>query len=138
MSKHKKNKVRVRFIGTNAENVTGSSILIETQTKKILVECGLYQGDESLLEQYRINKSRFPYKVKDIDYVIVLHSHIDHVGLIPKLYKQGTEAQIIAPVGLKQLFEVMGKDSAFIMERDAEDLTKKFNREFEPIYQRGY
>ena len=135
MSKHKKNKVRVRFVGTNAEKVTGSSVLIETQTKKILVECGLYQGDESLLEQYRINKSRFPYKVKDIDYVIVLHSHIDHVGLIPKLYKQGTEAKIIAPVGLKQLFEVMGKDSAFIMERDAEDLTKKFNREFEPIYQ---
>ena len=135
MSKPKKNKVRVSFIGTNAEQVTGSSVLIESQTKKILVECGLYQGDESLLEQYRINKSRFPYKVKDIDYVIVLHSHIDHVGLIPKLYKQGAQAKIIAPKGLKKLFEVMGKESAFIMERDAEDLTKKFNRDFEPIYQ---
>lgn len=135
MSKTKKNKVRVRFVGTNAESVTGSSVLIETGTKKILVECGLYQGDESLLEQYRINKSRFPYKAKDIDYVIVLHSHIDHVGLIPKLYKQGSKAKIIAPMGLRELFKVMGKDSAFIMERDAEDLVKKFNRNFEPIYQ---
>lgn len=135
MSKTKKNKVRVKFIGMNAESVTGSSVLIETEKKKILVECGLYQGDESLLEQYRINKSRFPYKVKDIDYVILLHSHIDHVGLVPKLYKQGAKAQIVAPKGLRALFELMTMDSAYIMERDAEDLSKKFNRDFEPIYQ---
>ena len=135
MNKTKKNKIRVSFVGTNAEHVTGSSVLIQTETKKILVECGLYQGEKSLLEQYRINTSRFPYKVKDIDYVIVLHSHVDHIGLIPKLYKQGATAKIIAPVGLKSLFKVMAKDSAFIMERDAEDLTKKFNRSFEPIYQ---
>ena len=135
MSRTKKNKGRVSFVGTNAERVPGSSILIQTENKKILVECGLYQGDESLLEQYKINKARFPYKVKDIDYVIVLHSHIDHVGLIPKLYKQGASAQIIAPSGLRNLFEIMAKDSAFIMERDAEDLEKKFNRTFEPIYQ---
>lgn len=136
MSKTKKNKVKVSFVGTNAEAVTGSSILIESNNKKILIECGLYQGDESLFEQYKINKRRLPYKVKDIDYLVLLHSHIDHVGLVPRLYKQGATAKIIAPVGLKNLFELMTNDSAFIMERDAEDLTKKFGRDFEPIYDR--
>ena len=68
MSKTKKNKVKVSFVGTNAEAVTGSSILIEANNKKILVECGLYQGDESLFEQYKINKRRLPYKAKDILY----------------------------------------------------------------------
>jgi metallo-beta-lactamase family protein len=129
-----KNKVRVKFIGNNSEDVTGSCVLIETETKKILVECGLYQGDESLLEQYKINSRKFNFKVKDIDYLILAHSHIDHVGLVPRLYKQGANCKIIAPIGLKNLFDVMAKDSAHIMNKDAEDLTKKFNRLYEPIY----
>ena len=129
-----KNKIRVKFVGTNSEDVTGSCVLIETDTKKILIECGLYQGDESLLEQYRINTRKFGFKVKDIDYLILAHSHIDHVGMVPRLYKQGATCKIIAPIGLKKLFEVMGTDSAFIMSKDAEELTKKFNRNFEPIY----
>lgn len=129
-----KNKVRVRFVGNNSENVTGSCVLIETETKKILVECGLYQGDESLLEQYKINSRKFNFKIKDIDYLVLAHSHIDHVGLVPRLYKQGATCKIIAPIGLKKLFEIMTKDSAFIMNKDAEELTKKFNRTYEPIY----
>ena len=133
MSKSK-NKVRVRFVGTNNEDVTGSCVLIETETKKILVECGLYQGDETLLEQYRINSRKFNFKPKDIDYLILAHSHIDHVGLVPRLYAEGATCKIIAPIGLKKLFEVMANDSAFIMNKDTEDLAKKFNREFKPIY----
>lgn len=129
-----KNKVRVKFVGNNSEDVTGSCVLIETENKKILVECGLYQGDESLLEQYRINSRKFNFKVKDLDYLILAHSHIDHVGLVPRLYKQGATCKIIAPIGLKRLFEVMSKDSAFIMKKDAEELTKKFNRVYDPIY----
>lgn len=129
-----KNKVRVKFVGNNSEDVTGSCVLIETENKKILVECGLYQGDESLLEQYRINSRKFNFKVKDIDYLILAHSHIDHVGLVPRLYKQGAHCKIIAPIGLKRLFEIMVVDSAFIMNKEAEELTKKFNRDYEPIY----
>lgn len=129
-----KNKIRVSFVGENAEEVTGSCVLIETSNKTILVECGLYQGESSLLEQYQINNKRFRFKVKNIDYLIVCHSHIDHVGLIPKLYKQGATCKIISPTGLRQLFEIMGKDSAFILEKEAETLTIKFNREYNPIY----
>lgn len=129
-----KNKVRVRFVGNNSEDVTGSCVLIETEDKKILVECGLYQGDESLLEQYKINSRKFNFKVKDVDYLILAHSHIDHVGLVPRLYKQGANCKIIAPIGLKNLFEIMAKDSAFIMNKDAEELSKKFGRSYEAIY----
>ena len=129
-----KNKVRISFVGENAKEVTGSSILIEYNDKKILVENGLYQGKGSLLEQYKINNKHFSYKVKEIDYLIVLHSHMDHVGLIPKLFKFENKCKIISPVGLKDLFEVMAKDSVFIMNKEAEDLTKKMKREFEPIY----
>lgn len=129
-----KNKVRISFVGENAKEVTGSSILIEYNDKKILVENGLYQGKGSLLEQYKINNKHFPYKVKEIDYLIVLHSHMDHVGLIPKMFKFENKCKIISPVGLKDLFEVMAKDSVFIMNKEAEDLTKKMKREFEPIY----
>ena len=63
-----KNKLRVRFVGNNSENVTGSCVLIETETKKILVECGLYQGDESLLEQYKINSRKFNFKINNCSY----------------------------------------------------------------------
>lgn len=129
-----KNKIRVRFVGTNAEDVTGSCVLVETNTKKILIECGLYQGEKSLLEHYKINNSNFVFKPKEIDYLILLHSHIDHVGLVPKLYKQGATCKIIAPKGLRDFFEIMAKDSAFIMDKEAEDLRKKFKRDFEPIY----
>lgn len=133
MSK-KTNKVRVSFVGENATDVTGSCILIETNNKKILVECGLYQGESTLLQQYRINNARFKFKPKELDYVILNHAHVDHIGLVPRLYKEGCTAKIIAPIGLKKLYEIMLRDSAFIMERDAEDLQNKFKRIFEPIY----
>lgn len=131
----KTNKIRVRFVGENATDVTGSCVLIETETKKILVECGLFQGENTLLQQYRINNGKFRFKVKELDYIILNHAHIDHVGLVPRLYKEGCTAKIIAPIGLKRLYETMVRDSAFIMERDAKDLQEKFKRDFEPIYE---
>jgi metallo-beta-lactamase family protein len=132
-----KNKVRVSFVGENSCQVTGSCILVESQNKKILIECGLSQGESSLLKEYQKNNQKFKFKPKEIDYVILLHSHIDHVGLVARLYKEGCKAQIIAPKGLMKLFEVMARDSAFIMQKDAMALTKKFKKEFEPIYEEG-
>jgi predicted metal-dependent RNase len=53
LSKKKKNKIRVSFIGNNAENVAGSMTLVETENKKILIECGLIQGSSTLLSDYK-------------------------------------------------------------------------------------
>ena len=135
MSK-KINKVKVSFPGTSSEEVTGSMVLIETKTKKILVECGLWQGSGTLLQEYKNNSKRFPFKAKEINYVILLHGHADHTMRVPLLYKRGCEADIISPIGLKSIYKAMGEDSAFIIKRNSDDLSKKFNKEYEPIYDR--
>lgn len=135
MSK-KTQKIKVSFPGTSAEEVTGSMVLIETKTKKILVECGLWQGNGTILQEYKNNSKRFPFKVKELDYIILLHNHADHTMRVPLLYKRGCTAKIIAPIGLKDMFKTMGEDSAFIMKRNSDDLNKKFNKEYSPIYER--
>lgn len=131
-----KDKVRVKFIGNNAMNVTGSQVLVECgrSKKKILIECGLIQENGSLLKSYQANSKKFDFKPKEIDYIFLCHSHIDHIGLVPRLYKDNCEAKIIAPIGMKDFFKAMCLDSAKIMDRDAIDLSKKFKRNYAPIY----
>lgn len=131
-----KDKVRVKFVGNNAVGVTGSQILIDCgkSKKKILIECGLTQENMSLLKSYQINSKKFNFKPKDIDYIFLCHSHVDHIGLVPRLYKEGCEAKIIAPKGMQSFFKAMCIDSAKIMERDATSLNKKLNKNYSPIY----
>lgn len=131
----KKNKIRVRFIGKNATEVAGSCVLVETDSKKILLECGLAQGESTLLKKYQANTKKFDFKPKEIDYLFVFHLHLDHIGLIGRLVKEGFRGRIIAPSGSKSFFEVIGLDSAFIMQKDAQDLTTKFKKFFEPIFE---
>lgn len=134
MGKTKKNQVRISFVGNNAEHVTGSCTLIQTQNKKILIECGLIQGEHTLLEEYKINSKAFPFKPKDIDYIFIGHCHIDHIGLIPKLYSQGCTAKIIAPSGTYEIAKILLSDSAFIMNKDVESLKRKTGKDYYPIY----
>ncbi len=121
----KKDKVRIRFVGQNAESVTGSAILIEMSDYKILLECGLYQSN-NLKNDYKINNRRFDFKPAEIDYIFLLHNHIDHCGLIPRLYADGCNAEIIVPNGNKEIFRIMTHDSAFIMSKDVETLQRKY------------
>lgn len=129
-----KNKIRVRFIGEAANDVTGSCIHIQTSSKQILLECGLFQSCGSTLENYKINNKYFDFKPKDIDYVFLAHNHADHMGLTPKLYKNGCKARVIAPSGTKPIAEILMRDSAHIMEIDAQELSEKFKRDYYPIY----
>lgn len=129
-----KSKIQINFVGEAANDVTGSCIYIQTPNRQILLECGLFQSCGSALENYRINNKHFEFKPKDIDYVFTMHNHADHMCLMPKLYKQGCSAQIIAPSGTKQIAEILLKDSAHIMDTDAIELTNKFKRDYPPIY----
>ena len=129
-----KSKIQINFVGEAANDVTGSCIHIQTPNRQILLECGLFQSCGSTLEDYKINNKHFDFKPKEIDYVFVLHNHVDHIGLIPKLYKNGSTAQIISPVGTKLISEILMKDSAHIMDADAVELTTKFKRDYFPIY----
>ena len=134
MGKNKKNQIRVSFVGNNSEHVTGSCTLIETQTKKILVECGLVQGEATLLADYKLNTQKFDFKPKEIDYIFIGHIHADHCCLLPRLYAQGCKAKIIAPSGTYDLARILLEDSAYIMSRDVETLKRKTGKEYSPIY----
>lgn len=129
-----KSKIQINFVGEAASDVTGSCIHIKTPHKQILLECGSFQSCGSTLENYKINNKHFDFKPKEIDYVFLMHNHVDHIGLVPKLYKNGSVAQIVAPTGTKQIAEILLKDSAHIMATDAEELSNKFNRDYYPIY----
>lgn len=129
-----KSKIQIHFVGEAANDVTGSCIHIQTPNRQILLECGLFQSCGSTLENYKINNTHFEFKPNDIDYVFVAHNHADHIGLMPKLYKCGSNAKIIAPSGSKQIAEILLKDSANIMFGDATELSAKFKREYQPIY----
>jgi metallo-beta-lactamase family protein len=133
-AKNKKGHVRVSFVGKNSDDVTGSCTLVQSETHKILLECGLYQSCEPVLHDYRINNESFGFKSKEIDYVFVGHCHIDHIGRIPLLFARGFTGRVIAPVGTKQLAEILLRDSAFIMKRDAEYITEATGRYNSPIY----
>lgn len=129
----KKNKIKISFIGQNAEDVTGSETLIEMTDYQILLECGLYQSN-NLREDYKINSRRLDYKPSDINYIFLNHIHIDHSGKICRLYANGCKARIIAPKGSKELFKIMCTDSAYIMGKDAETLARKYGIDANPIY----
>ena len=134
MKKKSKDKIRVSFIGGNAEDVTGSCIHIQTETKQILLECGLYQGCGSLLNEYKINTEKFKFKPKNIDYIFVNHCHIDHIGKLAKLYAEGCKAKIIAPMGTRELAHILMTDCAFIMSKDVENIKRKTGKDYPPIY----
>lgn len=128
-----KNKIRVSFIGGNAESVTGSMTLIESPNFNILVECGLWQSN-SVLNDYKINKRKLTFKPKNIDFIFLGHCHADHSLLIPRLVAEGFTGRIIAPIGSSHLFSVMSIDSAYIMNKDVETLQRKYKMNVEPIY----
>lgn len=134
MGKMKKNQIRVSFVGNNAEHVTGSMTLIETKEQKILIECGLVQGESTLLENYKANTQKFKFHPKDISSLIICHCHADHLCLVPRLYAQGCEATIYAPIGSKKIAEVLLRDSAYIFTKDVDALKRKTGKDYQVIY----
>lgn len=124
--------MNIRFLGA-VKGVTGSSHLIEFNNKKILLDCGMYQGrDEDLnLEEFEVNPA-------NIDYLFLSHGHIDHSGRIPLLVKKGFKGTIFCSKPTYDLCEIMLVDSAHIQESEAEWKNKKAMRQgkkiVEPMY----
>jgi len=114
--------MNVKFCGA-AEVVTGSSHLITLDNGyKILLDCGLYQGNDDKFKDF--NTSWF-FKPAEIDLLILSHSHIDHCGRIPKLVRDGFHGDIICTHATRSLCAIMLLDSAKIQERDAEYYNKR-------------
>lgn len=86
-------------------------------------------------EDYLVNNRKFKeFKVKDIDLVFVTHNHIDHVGLIPKLYRDGFHGATIVSENSKQILKDMTLDSAYINERDILMINSQHNKNYKPLY----
>ena len=134
MSKKTKEKISVKFCGGNAWDVTGSMIYIETPNRRILLECGLWQSTGSTLENWKINARKFEFRPNKLDYVFSCDRHVDHTGLIPRLYASGATCLIIAPRGSKPIAEILMRDSAKIIAGDAASLSEKLGREYVPFY----
>ena len=120
--------MRINFHGA-AHTVTGSQHLLEINGKKLLLDCGMYQGKRS--EAYARNLN-FHYDPKSVDAVILSHAHIDHSGNLPNLTKQGYEGVIYATHATKDIASVMIADSGHIQEADAEFVNKKRAQRGEP------
>ena len=117
--------MKVKFCGA-AQTVTGSSHLLTLDSGyKILLDCGLYQGNEDEFEDFNSN---WLFDPSDIDCVILSHAHIDHCGRIPKLVKDGFRGKIICTSATRDLCAIMLIDSAKIQIRDAKYINKKNKR----------
>jgi metallo-beta-lactamase family protein len=135
ISTSKKDKIICQVIGGNAEGVTGSCTEIQFNGKNILFECGLIQDGHTVLANYKENKHQLEkIKPKNIDYIIIGHCHIDHIGLIPALYSMGCKAKIIMPERSSFIFYEMLLDCAYINARDVETLMRKSDRIINPLY----
>jgi metallo-beta-lactamase family protein len=113
-------RLYLQFLGA-AREVTGSKILLSYKNKRLLIDCGLYQGFKELR---KLNREDIP-EVKNLDAVIITHAHIDHSGYLPRLVKQGFEGDIYCTKETAALMEVLLIDAAHLEEEDAEYTNKK-------------
>ncbi|MDO5575718.1 MAG: MBL fold metallo-hydrolase [Fibrobacter sp.] len=126
--------MQIQFFG-GAQTVTGSQVVISVNGKKILFECGLFQGRRQ--EAYDKNLN-FSFDPSEIDAVILSHAHIDHSGNLPNLIKNGYKGSIYATPATIDLCRIMLRDSAYLQEKDLEWVNKIHRRnhekDIEPIY----
>ena len=122
--------LKIQFCGA-AKEVTGSKHLIEFNGKKILLDCGMFQGRRKEAAE---KNSQFPFDPKELDAVLLSHAHIDHSGNLPLLAKNGYEGPIYSTHATRDLCNYMLMDSAYIQEREAEYLRKKKKKVVESLY----
>ncbi len=126
--------MKVHFFGA-ARTTTGSMYLFEINGRRLLLECGLFQGHRE--ESIRRNCC-FPFDPKQIDAVVLSHAHIDHAGNLPNLCKQGYTGNIYCTFATRDLCGIMLEDSAQIQKDDAAFVSKKRAKQnlppVEPLY----
>lgn len=106
--------MKLTFYGA-AREVTGSKHLLEAKGKKILLDCGMFQGHRKEAEQ---KNREFPYRPKDIDAVILSHAHLDHCGSLPTMWAQGFKGKVFCTPATRDVAELIMLDSAHVQVSD--------------------
>lgn len=120
------------FVGADHE-VTGSCHYIRVGSSNVLIDCGMEQGRD-----YYENTA-LPVKPENIDFVFLTHAHIDHTGMIPKLYRDGFRGRILCTHATRDLCDIMLRDSAHIQQQEAQVRNNKAAKrgtqeKYEPVY----
>jgi metallo-beta-lactamase family protein len=110
--------MRLGFLGAAGE-VTGSCTLVEAGEARFLVDCGMFQGGPEARQKNQ-RALNFGFDVRQLDFVLLTHAHIDHSGLIPRLATLGFRGPIYATPATIALLEVLLPDSAHIQEKESE------------------
>ena len=113
--KKKQKSLKITFCG-GATGPTGSNFLVETEKNKLLIDCGMFQGKEISTEK---NKESFSYKPSEVEILFVTHSHLDHIGRIPKLIQDGFRGKIYSTPPTRDITELMLVDSLRVLTRQA-------------------
>lgn len=108
--------MRLTFLGAAGE-VTGSCLRVDHERGSFLVDCGLFQGGR---EAERKNREALDFDLRDIDFVLLTHAHLDHSGLVPRLVALGYKGRFFTTAATVDLLGVMLMDSAHIQEKEAE------------------
>ncbi len=112
---------KITFLGA-AGTVTGSKYLVEVGGKRLLVDCGLFEGSKELRQR---NWEPLPIDPATVDWVLLTHAHIDHTGYIPRLVRSGFRGPIYSNPATRELCGLLLPDSAHLQEEDARYATKK-------------
>ena len=129
--------MKISFHGA-VQGVTGSCHLLECADKRILIDCGMYQGERELVAE---NSEPFGFDPASIDYLLLTHAHLDHCGRIPLLVKRGFKGEIITTAATVELARLIMLDSAGLQEEEARYQLRKASRrsgnpdtDIEPLY----
>ena len=119
-----------------AETVTGSCHLVKIGSIRILIDCGMFQGALGSAKNYEA----FEFDASKINYLILTHAHLDHIGRVPKLFKEGFNGRIIATKATRDIAKIMLLDSAGILQEEYKTMKRKARRRgeensvLEPLY----
>jgi metallo-beta-lactamase family protein len=120
----------LEFCGA-ARQVTGSCYLITLPGTRFLVDCGMYQGR---VEDEEHNQAPFRFEPRDIDFVVLTHAHIDHSGLLPRLWREGFRGPVYATEATLDLLGILLPDSAFLQQSEFERRRRHGRPAREPLY----
>src|SRR5688572_5947333 len=111
----------IHFLGA-AGTVTGSKFLLEHEGRRVLVDCGLFQGKKQLRQ---LNWEPLPVPVSSLDAIVLTHAHIDHTGGLPRVVRDGYDGPVYCTPGTRDLSALLLPDSAHLQEEEARYANKE-------------